>query len=73
MPALSDRLHELIDAMKESEQAALFSRIGGNTLAHVRKFLGLCQRCGEVPPDGSGIMCQSCWVDTGPWDREVDS
>ena len=21
--------------------------------------------------DGSGVLCAACWVDTGPWDRDV--
>jgi hypothetical protein len=63
-----DRLRDLVDAMKENEQAALFERIGGNTLAHVRKFLGLCQRCGKCPPSG-GPLCRECWIETSDYER----
>lgn len=24
-----------------------------------------CQRCGQRPADGSGIMCVECWIETG--------
>lgn len=31
----------------------------------------LCQRCGLVPPDGSGIMCVQCWIEIGPYDEPI--
>ncbi len=37
-------------------------------LAHEVEDLGEpvpCQRCGKRPADGSRIMCQQCWVETG--------
>ena len=43
----------------------------GQETVRLRKELGLCQRCGLRPHDNSRLMCAECWVDTGPWDREV--
>ena len=47
------------------------ARQRGETIARLRKFFALCQRCGVRPHDGSRLMCTECWIDTGPWDREV--
>lgn len=59
------KVTDLVDRLRDEDQAETFARIGGNTVGDVRKFFGLCQRCGERPPDGSGIMCVECWIETG--------
>jgi hypothetical protein len=43
----------------------------GQTVVRLRKFFGLCQRCGVRKADGSRLMCRECWQDTGPYDQEV--
>ena len=52
---------DLVDQLRDQDQAETFERIGGNTVGDVRRFFGLCQRCGELPPDRSRIMCRECW------------
>lgn len=46
-------------------------QINAELVCRLRKFYGLCQRCGVRPHDGSRIMCVACWQELGPWDREI--
>mgnify|MGYP007118307488 CR=1 FL=1 len=60
LDAAMDRLAErLALSFRRSE-----AKQRGETTARLRKFYGLCQRCGLRPPSG-GPMCAECWVDTG--------
>lgn len=57
MDTFADRLADAFRLRAERQR--------GVTVARLRKFFGLCQRCGIRPHDGSRIMCTQCWVDTG--------
>jgi len=63
MDTLAERLALAFRRAAEKER--------GETVTRLRKFFGLCQRCGLRPPDGSRIMCRECWIDTGPWDESI--
>lgn len=60
-----ERLQEQVEAMYASEDRELererFDEAPGP----------MCRRCNKLPADGSGIMCQQCWIETGPYDRSI--
>lgn len=66
--AAFDRLAEILaaDCRRSREQLER-----GQRIARMRRFFGLCQRCGLRPHHGSTKMCSECWVDTGPYDKPI--
>ena len=63
MDTFAERLALAFRRAAEKERGQLITRL--------RKFFGLCQRCGLRPHDNSRLMCRDCWIDTGPWDRPI--
>ena len=54
------RSTELREERLEREQAETFRKIGGTTVGDVRRWLGVCHRCGLRPIGVQGMVCFEC-------------